>query len=239
MPINTPFQGVHEQFNARFSEYDGWWMPADFGDKDSELKALAEHCVAFDLSSFGRIAISGSGADEVIEKLLSGNTSGLEEDKCVRAIVKGSDDELIDTVRISKCEGKYIIFTSPAQRLCILEMANKVAEEGTIIDDMTEKTGMLGFYGPDSVELVEKILPFDISDLDEGGIKSISFFMMTITVIRGSWTSAKGFEIMCPKGACGMAAAAVGKYRDRENIAAGGMESLNTAISNAKEPFSA
>ena len=62
--------------------------------------------------------------------------------------------------------------------------------------------------------------------------------MMSITVIRGSWLGTEGFEIMCPKSACSMAAMAVGKYRDRENIIAGGMESLNNAISNAKLPFS-
>jgi aminomethyltransferase len=232
MPINTPFQGVHEQFNARFAEYDGWSMPADFGDVEGELKSLADNCVAYDLSSFGRISVSGTAAGEVIDELLTDKTGDLEDEKWVWGLINGEN-----TVRVSLTDGKYTIFCSPGKRDSLLEMVNKIAREGTIIDDITEKTGILGIYGLKAEDIVEKILPFDISDIGEGGIRNISFFMMNITVIRGSWAGTKGFEIMCPKGACGMAAAAVGKYRDRENIAAGGMESLNIAMGNAKKPF--
>ena len=90
MALTTPFQAVHEQFNANFAEYDAWQMPSDFGDIDAELKALATHCVAFDLSSFGRISISGPGCDELIDKILADKTSDLEDGKWVWAIITGS-----------------------------------------------------------------------------------------------------------------------------------------------------
>ena len=238
MPIATPFQTVHEQFGASFAEYDGWYMPSDFGDSAAELKAASEHCVAFDLSSFGRIDISGPGCVELIESVLTAKTGNLEDGKWVWAIITGSDGQLIDTVRIGQTDDKYTIFTSPGARYAVADIVKNAAGEETLIDDITEKTGMLGLYGPDSARIVEKILPFDISEITAGRIKNISFFMMSITVIRGSWLGTEGFEIMCPKSACSMAAMAVGKYRDRENIIAGGMESLNNAISNAKLPFS-
>jgi aminomethyltransferase len=238
MAITTPFQAVHEQLKANFAEYDGWDMPSDFGDSAAELKAVSEHCVAFDLSSFGRINISGTGCDELIEKVLADKTGDLEDGKWVWAIVTDSDGELVDTVRAAKTDDKYTIFTSPAARYAVADIVKNNAGEDVLVDDITEKTGMLGLYGPDSAGIVEKILPFDISEITAGRIDNVSFFMMTITIIRGSWASTEGFEVMCPKGACSMAAMAVGKYRDRENIVAGGMESLNTAISNAKRPFS-
>jgi glycine cleavage system aminomethyltransferase T len=213
-------------------------MPADFGDSAAELKAASEHCVAFDLSSFGRINISGAGCDEVVEKALAGKIGNIGNGKWVWAIVTGSDGELVDTVRVAKTDDKYTIFTSPAARHAVADIVKSNAGEGILVEDITEKTGMLGLYGPDSAGIVEKILPFDISEITAGRIKSISLFMMSITVIRGSWTGCEGFEVLCPKGAASMAAMVVGKYRDRENIVAGGMESLNAAISNAKLPFS-
>lgn len=238
MSIVTPFKAVHEQFGANFAEYDGWEMPADFGDSAAELKAASEHCVAFDLSSFGRINVSGVGCDEVIEKALAGKIGSLESGEWAWAIITGSDGELVDTVRVAKTDDKYTIFTSPDARYTVVDIVKNIASEGALIDDITEKTGMLGLYGPDSARIVEKILPFDISEITTGRIKSFSFFMMSITVIRGSWAGGEGFEVLCPKGVASMAAMAVGKYRDRENIVAGGMESFNAAISNAKLPFS-
>jgi len=238
MALTTPFQAVHEQFNASFAEYDGWQMPSDFGDSNAELKALSAHCVAFDLSSFGRVTISGASCDKLIEKVLADKIGDLEDGKWVWAIVTGSDDQLIDTVRVARTDGKYTIFTSPGARFAVVDIVKNNAGEGTVIDDITEKTGMLGLYGPDSAGIVEKILPFDISEITAGRIRNISFFMMSIAVIRGSWAQTEGFEVMCPKGAASMAAMAVGKYRDHENIVAGGMECLNKAIYNANRPFS-
>ena len=239
MPITTPFKSVHEQFGATFAEYDGWEMPVDFGNIDAETKALAENCIAYDLSSFGRIVISGGSAAKLMDKVLTSKLSKVFDGQWVWAIICDKNSEIIDTVKVAKDDGKFTVFCSPGKRNDVFSaFFNQNSESDNKVEDITENTGLLALYGPESFEIIRKVLPFDISGMEIGSIRSFSFFMMNITVVRGGWTGTEGIEIICPKSACGMAAAAVGRYRDRENIVAGGMESLKTAISGAKMPFS-
>ena len=239
MSITTPFKSVHEQFGATFAEYDGWEMPVDFGNVGAETKALGEHCIAYDLSNFGRIVVSGRSAAELMDKVLTSKLSNTIEGSWVWAIICDENGGIIDTVKVAKDDGKFTVFCSPGKRNDVFTAISALnSENDNKVEDITENTGMLALYGPESFEIIRKVLPFDVSDMEIGSIRSFSFFMMNITVVRGGWTGVEGIEIMCPKSACGMAAAAVGRYRDRENIVAGGMESLKTAISDAKLPFS-
>lgn len=66
----SPFETVHKQLGARFGEFDGWTLPADFGDVQVETEALRSHCAVVDLSSFGRLSIKGSGAAAFASGLL-------------------------------------------------------------------------------------------------------------------------------------------------------------------------
>ena len=58
----SPFEAVHRQLDARFGEYAGWSLPADYGDPQTEARAIAEHCALVDLSSFGRLYLQGRHA---------------------------------------------------------------------------------------------------------------------------------------------------------------------------------
>lgn len=70
----------------------------------------------------------------------------------------------------------------------------------------------------------------DVSGMETQDVCGFDLFMMSLTILRGSWIDGDGVEIICPVGASNLAASAIGKYRDKEDIAAGGMESLKMAI---------
>ena len=59
----------------------------------------------------------------------------------------------------------------------------------------------------------------------------MSFFMISITIIRGAWTDDDGIELICPASAAPLAAGAVAKYHARENITPAGMDCLLDAMS--------
>ena len=60
------------------------------------------------------------------------------------------------------------------------------------IIDQTEKTGMLGIYGPNAVEAFDHIVPLGTEQMEPQSIKSLSLFMMSITMIRGGWLGVDG-----------------------------------------------
>jgi len=160
---SSPFESVHEGMGAVFGEYDGWKVPASFGDVAAESKALQENCAVFDLCGFGRILVKGSGGVELINRLFASDTANLGDGKWVQSLACNDQGELVDIVRICRVGDVFTVITSAAKRFEVLELANQCGVDGAEIDDITEKTGMLGLYGPKAFESVKSILPIDIS----------------------------------------------------------------------------
>ena len=232
MAKSSPLEGVHKALGANFAEYDGWWLPSDYGDGPAEAEALAEGCAAFDLSSFGKITIKGAGSEALMNKLLAGGSEKCCEGKWVWAGLREGGDML----RVARLGAGFTVFTLPAQAETVLRLAQGSAEEANLGDvkiaDITNKSAMLGVYGPQAAQIADSILPFDIAGV--GNIMKVTFFMISATIIRGSWTGADGIELLGPASVAQMAAGVVAKYRDRANITPAGMDCLQKAIASGQ-----
>ncbi len=236
MPKTTPFESVHKNLGASFDEYDGWRLPADYGDRPGEDSALHQGCVAFDLSSFGRFRIKGSGAEQVIAGLL-GKSSLPAEDSWNRAQLTAAETQQRYPLRVGLIDSVFWIITQPTHRQAVFEQLTAAAaaqpDADARIADLTEKTGMMGIYGPKTIESLGAILPFDLSGLAPNGMMSYSLLMMSITVIRGSWLNIDGLELICPASAAPLAAGAIAKYHKKQNITLGGMDCLLHAMAQS------
>ena len=224
---NSPFNVVHQKLNANFGVYDGWSIPADFGDVQAETKALNHSCAVVDLCSFGRIQISGKSAKETINRFFSAEKGGVKPETWVWAQPIGYTEKT--TCRIFRLNGGYTLLTQPSQTEPIHEWLQSVSSDVTV-SNITSKTAMLGLYGPKALESLSGVLPFEIDHLDTGDVEKMSFMMMSFTILRGSWLDAEGLELICPAAAGPLAASAVAKYRHKHNITPAGMDSLNQAI---------
>lgn len=242
MPKASPFEAVHRVLGANFAEYDGWWLPSDYGDGPAEAEALAEGCAAFDLSSFGKITIKGAHSEALMDKLLAGGSEKCCEGKWIWAGLSNKSGEGGDMLRVGKIGKEYTLFTLPAQRETVLRLAGASADEAGLGDvkiaDITEKKAMLGVYGPEAVRIADSILPFDIAGVGESGVEKIALFMISATIIRGSWFGADGVELLCPASVVQMAAGVVAKYHERANITPAGMDCLERAIAAGRVNYS-
>ena len=237
----TPFEAVHQKLGATFADHFGWNMPSRFTDLTSELNSLYTASAVFDLSNFGRITIKGADSKQLLNCLLATNLDALFPDSWIWAIICCDQGTVIDIVRVASVNNSFVIYTSPAKRQMVLDLAKQCAQKcapNTNIDSIAEKTGMLGLYGPRAVEAIIRILPFDIEHLEPGDATAMSFFMMPITILRGSFAGTDGLELICPKGAAAMAASAISKYREKEGLTPAGFQSLESAMIHAALPTS-
>jgi len=232
MAKSSPFEVVHQRLGANFAEYDGWRLPRDYGDIDTEKAALTQHSVAFDLSSFGKIQIKGAQNSALIDELIALHGQKPSHGQWNWAKISDSN-ESIDPVRICGIKQGYIVFTRPKDRERAFGLISRVAQQGfsgVEIADLTEKTGMLGIYGPEAVDAAVDIMPFDISDIEKGEVLSLSLFMMSVTIIRGSWTGGDGLELLCPASVAPLAADALTKYQEKDNFTPAGFDCLRAAM---------
>ena len=227
--LSSPFEGVHRQLGARFDHYDGWSLPADFGNIEAESEALRNHCAAVDLCSFGRIQIKGTGSKDFINRVFRTDSGHLSMDQWAWAKTNTQDGrELL--CRIVRTNGDFLLITRPSESEAVCEIVSSASDDGVEMIDMTTKTAMLGLYGPQSFDSMRGVLPFDIDHLDLGDASKMSFFMMSFTLIRGSWLGDEGLELICPASAGPLAAGAIAKYRHKHNITPAGMNCLRAAM---------
>jgi aminomethyltransferase len=239
--IQTPFNSLHSNLRANFSDYCGWALPSDYGDTAAENRALYQHSAAFDLSSFGKISISGDDASILIHNLLCSRTDSIEDGTWSWGIVADGCGRLLDIVRVGRLGQSYILFTSPRSRKAVLQQIHDCVDNsqlgGLKISDQTEKTGMLGVYGPGAVDALDRIIPLGIAEMQPGEIKSISMFMMSLTLVRGSWMGLDGIEVLSGTSACKLASGAIEKYHKQQNIVPAGMEAFEIALSESSLPL--
>jgi len=235
MPKTSPFEGVHRQLGANFEDYDGWLLPADFGDREAELKAIEDHCAVVDLSSFGRLMLKGSGLKETLEGCFSDRKGSFFEDRWTWGSI---ETDLGQTVcRVARLNGDFMLLTPPARDGAVQSVLEKRLGGAGTLTNITEKTAMLGLYGPNSFESMRGVLPFSIDELDRGDVSRMSFFMLSFTILRGSWLGGEGLELICPASAGPLAAGAVAKYRHKHNITPAGMTSLRSAMERTEKPL--
>ncbi|MDO8303592.1 MAG: glycine cleavage T C-terminal barrel domain-containing protein [Sedimentisphaerales bacterium] len=241
MSIKSPFNSLHTDLKANFADYCGWSLPSDYGDSDAECRQLYEHCAAFDLSAFGRISVGGEEAHSVVSYLLANSDEKLDDGKWIWGVVCDDGGKLIDIVRVGQAGSAFLLLTSPGARqhvaARVAECARQCGAAEVKINDQTEKTGMLGIYGPGAVEAFDHIVPLGIAQMEPQSVKNLSIFMMSITVIRGGWLGVDGIEIFGGATACKLAAGAIEKYHKREHITPAGMECLEIAATEASLPL--
>ena len=136
-------------------------------------------------------------------------------------------------IRIANIDEQFVVLTLPQDRHKVFqnlqEMAERVSGKVKIVDS-TEKTAMLGVYGPEAFGAIESILPIDINGLSPGSVVSHSVIMFKIIGLRGSWMDCDGLELICPASAAGFAAGAIMKYHKKQGIVPCGMEVLLSAM---------
>ncbi|MFI4912489.1 MAG: hypothetical protein ACIAQZ_12555 [Sedimentisphaeraceae bacterium JB056] len=219
----TPLETLHKQFDAEFTEYYGYSMPGSYSQLSKELDGLKQSSAAFDLCAFSRVAISGKDAEELLNTVFP--KASLPSEECWDW---ASEDK---KVRILNSSNEYLLLIHPQISDNILERVNSIASRMKVnITDKTEKTAMLGVYGPSSYEMIGSIIPLDITALEPGKVMNVSFFMMSLTMIRGSWLGSDGVELICPVGASKFATQAIGKYQKRESIVPAGTVCFEAAF---------
>jgi glycine cleavage system aminomethyltransferase T len=236
MLYSSPFEQVHRQLGARFHTYDGWSLPADFGNTEAESDALSSHCAVVDLCSFGRLQARGSGVKEVLNRVFTEKSRGINTDSWVWAKTR-TLDERDALCRIVRTNGDFLLLTHPSETKAVCDTLNSVSGGQIDVTDITHKTAMLGLYGPRAFDSMRGVLPFDIDHLDPGDAAKMSLMMLSFTLIRGSWLAGEGLELICPASAGPLAAGAVAKYRHKHNITPAGMTCLQAALAKTPPPL--
>src|SRR5581483_6850067 len=76
-PQQTPVYPRHRWAEAHMVDFAGYWMPLQYSSIREEHLAVRERAGIFDLSHMGEIRVSGTGAAERLDELLTNPVADL------------------------------------------------------------------------------------------------------------------------------------------------------------------
>ena len=197
----------HEAAGAKFSEFGGWSMPLEYAGAG----VLAEHTAVrtavglFDVSHLGKIAVTGPGAADFVNRCLTADLGKIAPGQAQYTLICNDDGGVVDDL-IAYLNGPDDVFLIPNAANCaeVARLLAAAAPAGVAVRDQHEAYAVFAVQGPHSDEVLEAVgLPV--------GHDYMSFVRaeltgVPLTVCRTGYTGERGYELVVPadRGGCGL-----------------------------------
>jgi folate-binding protein YgfZ len=215
-----PLDETHARLGAEMVERDGWSVPASYGDVLFEYAAVREGGAGLiDLSSRGRILVSGTEAVQFLNGLITNDMKTLAENSWMLAAFPNVQGRLIASVRVVRLTdegtGKttpagrpshgpgenacptFLIDTEAATHQSVLKTIERFTLAGDFrVKDVTSDMALLSVQGRKATDIVNSVLGESAAGLSQGAATQIKWQGSDVTVIRGTNTIADGLDLI-------------------------------------------
>ena len=152
----TPLYDAHVEAGAKLVDFAGWEMPVEYEGIKQEHLAVRDSCGVFDVSHMGEIEIEGSGAAELLQRLLTNDVTKLEVGGAQYSCLCREDGGVLDdlfTYRLAP--DHYLTITNASTHDRDMEWFQAHAEDfDAEVRDRLADYGMLAVQGPRAREIV-------------------------------------------------------------------------------------
>ncbi|MDQ3651297.1 MAG: aminomethyltransferase family protein [Acidobacteriota bacterium] len=194
----SPLDAVHRRHGATFEERDGWSIPQDYGDVAAEYAAVRSGGGAglFDLSSRGRIEVSGGEAVMFLNGLITNDVKTLADGAWMVAAFPNVQGRLIATARVIRRGETFLFDTEAATHASVLKTLGRFTLAGDFhVADITHRTVHLSVQGAGAARVVGALLGEAAGQLVRQRVIIVSWREASVTVMRTTHTAEDGFDL--------------------------------------------
>lgn len=202
----TPLYDEYATYEGvKMVDFGGWELPLHFGTGiTAEHHAVRQKAGLFDISHMGECMISGPGATEYLDYLVTNSVSTMEDGQIMYTFMCYPNGTVVDDLIIFRLSSEdYWVVMNAANTTKDLAWITSdnpkvVTDSSQVkITDFSPHTVLLALQGPRSERILAKICP---------EVTSLSFFRfipdavvagIRCIVSRNGYTGEDGFEIYC------------------------------------------
>ena len=190
-PLRTPLYDAHLQAKARIVDFHGWEMPIQYTSILDEHAAVRNRAGLFDLSHMGRVRIRGAGRRAFLQKLVTIDVDSSPPGRCRYTFFLTEKGTVIDDLIFYAGTDDDLLVVNASNRERDLDWMHQHKEGDVEIHDETAEVALLAIQGPQSLEIVRKILK-----VDPGSMKYYTHDQFgEVMLSRTGYTGEDGFEI--------------------------------------------
>jgi aminomethyltransferase len=197
--LRTALFDTHKRLGARLIDFGGWEMPVSYGSIIDEHQHTRNAASVFDVSHMGRLELSGSDAEALLQHLCTRNVSKLAVGRSGYSHICNAAGGVLDDVIVSRYASHWLVVCNAGNREKIVRhIQQHSAGRDVALDDQTLESVMFAVQGPATMELFRKHLPIDLGELKRYGFKSGAYMGMQYSLFRSGYTGEDGVEVVLP-----------------------------------------
>jgi glycine cleavage system aminomethyltransferase T len=148
----TPLHDEHLALGARMDRFGGWWRPWHYGDAVSEYWAVREGVSIGDVSTLGKLVVSGPDAVELLERIYPCHVADIKPGRSRYALLLNERGHVMDDGMILReSETRFVLsFTSGGAANAEMWVRDWIEEWGLRVHvlDRTMSLAAINVTGP-------------------------------------------------------------------------------------------
>jgi aminomethyltransferase len=196
----TPLYQEHLKLLARMTTFSGWTMPLQYSSIRQEHLAVRNAAGIFDLSHMGELEVTGAGAKELVQLLVSRDVETLAEGRAQYAVLCNELGGIIDDLLVYAQRDGYLLVVNAGNQERDFDWVKTHADgvgRRVRVENVGRRTALLGVQGPRAVDIVEQVADTQLSDIPYYGFRDGKLAGLTCRFSRTGYTGEDGFEIFC------------------------------------------
>jgi aminomethyltransferase len=207
----TPLFTAHQKLGGKLVEFGGWEMPVQYTSITDEHLAVRKAAGIFDISHMGEVTVSGAGAAEFLNSVLTNDIRKLAPGEGQYTLMCNERGGVIDDLYVYRLSGEVFFLVINASRIepdvawLQAQAAHFPRRNELRLTDASHNYAAVAVQGPRVREFIETCIPGDsssamrvgrVTELKKNQIAGFHFEQGGVLVSRTGYTGEDGFEIV-------------------------------------------
>lgn len=200
----TPLAEVHRSLGAKMIGFAGYVMPVAYGSIIAEHNAVRERAGIFDVSHMGEFVITGDGAKQFVNEVITNDCLKLAPGELQYAVMCRDNGTTVDDLLVFVLdEDRVLLVVNAANIDKDLAHIGTFDKRGVDVEDVSGQYALLAVQGPRSIDILRDTPTFAAAGKRLAGTEYYKGFRFEhegseILVSRTGYTGELGFEVFVP-----------------------------------------
>ncbi|WP_153722348.1 glycine cleavage system aminomethyltransferase GcvT [Sporosarcina cascadiensis] len=195
--LRTPLFDSYKEYGGKTIDFGGWELPVQFSSIKAEHEAVRTKAGLFDVSHMGEVLVSGSGALDYLQKLVTNDVSKLQIGQAQYTVMCNEQGGTIDDFLIYKLEDeRYLLVVNASNIDKDVAWMEKQKTADIVIDNQSSNYALLALQGPLAENILQKLTAEPLDEIKFFRFKEhVQLSGEDVLISRTGYTGENGFEI--------------------------------------------
>ena len=192
----TALNAIHRQLGARMVDFAGWDMPVQYAGPLKEHLAVRTRAGIFDVSHMGEVELSGSTAEETIQRVACNDARRLAIGQIQYSALTMPQGTFVDDILVHRMgPAHFFLCVNSGNQEKDYQWIREHAAAGTRVVYRSDEFSQLAVQGPRALEILAPLTDIALRGMKYYWFAQGRFAGFDAIVSRTGYTGEDGFEI--------------------------------------------